>query len=182
MFLIVLVALMGVSISSAFSRHPWSINRAPPPSFLLPTTPTRNTPRQNFGTNRRLPSKTPAVGVAGSLRKMTNADDDSAKNGKVEDTTGEGGSVTKKDHAGDKPPVSGVKKIIGRVLLGLSFTWSYLNIFLGVGLSCGLVLNLLGYGYQVTGHGIIIETLDQMRADSQWQNAVAESMQEVVKQ
>jgi hypothetical protein len=70
-------------------------------------------------------------------------------------------------------------KGIQRAGLTLSFTWSYLNIILGALLSVGLLLNVLGYGYQVTEHGLVIDTLGNMREAQQFQKAVVESMKDV---
>jgi hypothetical protein len=81
------------------------------------------------------------------------------------------------------PPVkkesSEFKKGLQRAGLTLSFTWSYLNIALGALLSVGLLLNILGYGYAVTDHGLVIDTLENMRRDQQFQKAVIESMKNV---
>jgi hypothetical protein len=79
---------------------------------------------------------------------------------------------------GKKEP-SEFMKGLQRVGLTLSFTWSYVNIALGALLSCGLLLNILGYGYAVTDHGIVIDTLENMRMDQQFQKAVIESMKDV---
>jgi hypothetical protein len=72
-----------------------------------------------------------------------------------------------------------VKKGLGKVFLALSFIWSYAIIALGTLLSVGLLLNILGYGYQLTEYGIVIDTLDQMRKDQQFQQAVVDSMKSV---
>jgi hypothetical protein len=90
------------------------------------------------------------------------------------------------DSAPEAPPPgkkssSEFKKGLQRAGLTLSFTWSYLNIALGALLSFGLLLNVLGYGYQVTEHGIAIDTLENMRMDQQFQKAVIESMKDVQK-
>jgi hypothetical protein len=70
-------------------------------------------------------------------------------------------------------------KGLQRAGLTLSFTWSYVNIALGALLSVGLLLNILGYGYAVTDHGLVIDTLENMRRDQQFQKAVIESMKNV---
>ena len=81
------------------------------------------------------------------------------------------------------PPVkkesSDFKKGLQRAGLTLSFTWAYVNIALGALLSVGLLLNILGYGYAVTDHGLVIDTLENMRRDQQFQKAVIESMKNV---
>jgi hypothetical protein len=80
---------------------------------------------------------------------------------------------------GKKKEPSEFIKGLQRAGLTLSFTWSYVNIALGALLSVGLLLNILGYGYAVTDHGLVIDTLDNMRRDQQFQKAVVESMKNV---
>jgi hypothetical protein len=100
---------------------------------------------------------------------------------------------TQDDDLDDSPPKapttppakkdsSEFKKGLQKVGLTLSFGWGYLNIGLGALLSVGLLLNILGYGYSVsTEHGLVIDTLANMREDQQFQKAVIESMKNVPK-
>jgi hypothetical protein len=65
-----------------------------------------------------------------------------------------------------------VPKVVQTVVWGIYRVWSYTFTFLGVALSGGLVLNVLGYGYNFTKEdGLRIDTLEQLRTENQFQNA-----------
>jgi hypothetical protein len=65
-----------------------------------------------------------------------------------------------------------VPKVVQTVVWGIYRVWSYTFTFLGVALSGGLVLNVLGYGYTFTKEdGLRIDTLEQLRTENQFQNA-----------
>jgi hypothetical protein len=63
-----------------------------------------------------------------------------------------------------------VPKLVRDIGMGVSLFWDYSITFLGVALSCGLVLNLLGFGYIVSKEdGLRIDTLKQLRIERQFQ-------------
>jgi hypothetical protein len=86
-------------------------------------------------------------------------------------------SSGKKEPSVKKKPSSfgGLK----RITFVVSRVFSYSIITLGTLLSFGLLLNICGYSYQVTDHGIVVDTLENMRMDQQFRSAVVESMQDI---
>jgi hypothetical protein len=106
-------------------------------------------------------------------------DDDTEETTPTQDDDLDDSSQKDKAPPPGKKGSSEFKKKLQRAGLTLSFTWSYLNIALGAFLSVGLLLNILGYSYQVTDHGIVIDTLEHMRTDQQFQRTVIESMKDV---
>lgn len=86
------------------------------------------------------------------------------------------------DNDDDELPLSAqensIKDILRQVVLFVSTLWTYTTIFLGVLLSFGLLLNLCGYGYQVTSHGIVIDTIQHFRTERQFQEEILRSMKE----
>ena len=87
-------------------------------------------------------------------------------------------AAPREDDEGEAPTSSKGTKWIGRAFFYASLVFGYAMIALGTALSLGLVLNILGYGYQWTDHGLRIDTLEQLRTDNQFQRAVMESMKE----
>ena len=89
---------------------------------------------------------------------------------------------TKKESKTDTRPEDDVKKGVGMVLLNIYFAFGYVMIALGSLLSIGIVLNICGYGYQVTSEGLRIDTLTQLREENQFRTEVAKSMKEYQQQ
>lgn len=72
-----------------------------------------------------------------------------------------------------------VKKSLSRFLLNVNFAFGYAMTALGVLLSIGLLLNLLGYGYQITPQGELrIDTIGHLREEAQFRSEVKKSMKE----
>ena len=71
-----------------------------------------------------------------------------------------------------------VPKVVQKVWDGAFYLWSYIIITLGIALSCGLVLNIFGYGYQLTDDGIRIDTIEQFRIENQFQIEIQNSMKQ----
>ena len=63
-------------------------------------------------------------------------------------------------------------------IMGLNNVLSVGFWFIGIFGVCGITLNLMGYGYQMTDHGFVVDTLDNMRLDAQFQNEIIRSMHE----
>jgi hypothetical protein len=63
-------------------------------------------------------------------------------------------------------------------IMGLNNVLSVAFWFIGIFGVCGITLNLMGYGYQMTDHGFVVDTLDNMRLDAQFQNEIIRSMNE----
>jgi hypothetical protein len=67
---------------------------------------------------------------------------------------------------------------VQRVLETIYYIWSYVVIALGIALSFGLLLNIFGYGYQLTEDGLRIDSIDQFRTENQFRIEVINSMKE----
>jgi hypothetical protein len=104
----------------------------------------------------------------------------------------------------DKDPYSGLKLVLRNTFDAINTVWSVVILFLGVSVSCGLVLNLLGYGYQVNPAAITlllkpqqqqqdgsasssssspppllrIDTIERFREETQFQREIYNSMNE----
>jgi hypothetical protein len=87
----------------------------------------------------------------------------------------------KKKHepARDTSSEGNAQKIMGKVFLGLSLSFSYSITVLGVLLTFGLLLNIFGYGYQITPERELrIDTISRLREESQFRQEVVKSMKE----
>jgi hypothetical protein len=81
--------------------------------------------------------------------------------------------------ARDTASEGNVQKILGTLLNGLSLSFSFVTTVMGVLLSFGLLLNLFGYGYQITPERELrIDTIGQLREESQFRREVLKSMKE----
>jgi hypothetical protein len=70
-----------------------------------------------------------------------------------------------------------VPKAVQQIGSVVYLLWNYTLTFLGVALSGGLILNLLGYGYIVSkdeGFSLRIDTLDQLRIERQFQKVATQ--------
>jgi hypothetical protein len=142
----------------------------------------------SFSTRRRIKLSTsvPLLSIRTVRRQVSHVpisqkmdDDDTEETTPAKDDDLDDSSPEDKAPPPGKKEPSEFKKGLQRAGLTLSFTWSYLNIALGALLSVGLLLNILGYGYALTDHGIVIDTLGNMREDQQFHKAVIESMKDV---
>lgn len=71
------------------------------------------------------------------------------------------------------------KQRVGPFLLNVYFALSYVFMAVGALLGLGIVLNLAGYGYQVTPNlELRIDTMGNMRREAQFRNEVIKSMKE----
>jgi hypothetical protein len=87
----------------------------------------------------------------------------------------------KKKHepARDTSSEGNAQKIMGNILMGLSLSFSYSITVLGVLLTFGLLLNIFGYGYQITPERELrIDTISRLREESQFRQEVVKSMKE----
>mmetsp|Transcript_17620 Transcript_17620/g.27201 ORF Transcript_17620/g.27201 Transcript_17620/m.27201 type:complete len:173 (+) Transcript_17620:115-633(+) len=79
-----------------------------------------------------------------------------------------------------KPPspssLGPTKKIVRNVTFAISSIWNFVIMFLGVGFSLGLGLNLLGYAYIIGDTGVEIDTISNMRAKQQFRSAEIQLM------
>lgn len=65
------------------------------------------------------------------------------------------------------------ENVIGKLVNGIFYLFSYAIQFLGVAFSLGLLLNLCGYGYTVDMHrGVEIDRIDNIRRERQFQNEI----------
>jgi hypothetical protein len=65
---------------------------------------------------------------------------------------------------------SALVKVLRLVFLAVSNVVSFGFTFVGIFAVCGLALNLLGYGYQLShDDGLVIDTLEHMRMKTQFQ-------------
>lgn len=91
------------------------------------------------------------------LRGSTESPDSTKQNG-VEESNG------------IESVLNAVQKTLRNVFRAIYLVWSFGFTCLGVGLSLGLVLNLFGYGYQVSREdGIYIDTIEHLRVQNQFQ-------------
>jgi hypothetical protein len=71
------------------------------------------------------------------------------------------------------------RTFLRNLLLQINFGFAYIMIALGILLTAGLVLNLFGFGYQITPEGQLrIDTITQLREEAQFRREVFNSMQE----
>jgi hypothetical protein len=106
------------------------------------------------------------------FQKVEDDDNEETTQANLQDSTPDTGESGKKE-------LSGMTKGWKKVTFALDKVYSYIMITLGTFLTAGLLLNILGYSYQVTDHGIVIDTLENMRKDAQFHNAVFESMRDI---
>jgi hypothetical protein len=110
-----------------------------------------------------------------------------------------------KDGDDQNDPFAGLKSVLTTVFDVINTVWSVVILFLGVTVSCGLVLNLFGYGYQVNPEAITvlfqqqkqqqtapssslsasapppllrIDTIDRFRQETQFKREIFNSMKE----
>lgn len=83
----------------------------------------------------------------------------------------------------NKNAPSSLTKAIRALFYGSAEVISFAFIFLGLFSMCGLILNVLGYGYQLTlQDGLVIDTIENMRLKFQFQREIIRSMQEATQQ
>lgn len=112
-------------------------------------------------------------------------------------------NIKNNNNKDDKDPYSGLKLVLRNTFDVINTVWSVAILFLGVSVSCGLVLNLLGYGYQVNPAAITlllkpqqqqdgsasssssspppllrIDTIERFREETQFQREIYNSMKE----
>lgn len=73
-------------------------------------------------------------------------------------------------------PLVNVQTLILQVANFLYYTFSFFLTVIGMTLSLGLLLNLAGYAYQITDHGVDIDTIAHFRERLDFQAAVRASM------
>jgi hypothetical protein len=127
------------------------------------TTSTRTTTPSSSSCSRKKSSLVLLSEPPDQQQNTPNNDEDDDDDEKGQDT---------KNTKETKKRIIVVPKAVLQILSVVNLLWSFAITFLGVALSCGLLLNLCGYGYIVSkeeGIHLRIDTLDQLRIERQFE-------------